>query len=69
VNRSLRPAPLLISFFRGGIALWRAREVSPHVIRRLDEATGSGIRAPGCPPELVEDKPEKPGAEVMVARG
>ena len=35
-------------------------------IRRLEDATGAAIRAPGFPPEMVDDEPEEPGYEVEV---
>jgi 3-hydroxyisobutyrate dehydrogenase len=61
--------PLLISIFQDGIARYGARELSPNIIRRLEDATGLDIRAPGFPPEMVDDEAEEPGAEVRVLRG
>lgn len=61
--------PLLISIFQDGIARYGERELSPNIIRRLEDATGLDIRAPGFPPEMVDDEPEEPGAEVIVMRG
>mgnify|MGYP000530415645 CR=1 FL=1 len=60
--------PLLISIFQDGISRFGARELSPNIIKRLEEATGLDIRAPGFPAEMVDDEPEEPGAEVMVRR-
>jgi hypothetical protein len=60
--------PLLIEIFRDGIARFGPRELSPNIIRRLEEATGLDIRAPGFPAEMVDDEPEAPGAEVVVRR-
>lgn len=60
--------PLLISIFKDGISRFGARELSPNIIKRLEEATGLDIRAPGFPAEMVDDEPEEPGAEVMVRR-
>ncbi|WP_050931576.1 NAD(P)-dependent oxidoreductase [Aestuariivita boseongensis] len=60
--------PLLISIFQDGIARFGPRELSPNIIKRLEEATGLDIRAPGFPPEMVDDEPEEPGAEVIVRR-
>ncbi|MEO3415716.1 NAD(P)-dependent oxidoreductase [Roseovarius sp. CAU 1744] len=56
--------PLLIDIFRDGIARFGPRELSPNIIKRLEEATGLDITAPGFPPEMVDDEPEEPGAEV-----
>lgn len=61
--------PLLISIFADGIARFGPRELSPNIIRRLEEATGLTVRAPGFPAEMVDDEPEAPGAEVRVRRG
>ena len=45
-----------------------SREWSPNIIRRLEEATGVDILAPGFPAEMVDDEPEEPGHEVTVRR-
>lgn len=60
--------PLLISIFADGMARYGPRELSPNIIRRLEEATGLDIRAPGFPPEMLDDEPEMPGGEVQVGR-
>ena len=60
--------PLLIKIFQDGISRFGPRELSPNIIKRLEEATGLDIRAPGFPPEMVDDEPEEPGAEVVVRR-
>ncbi len=56
--------PLMISIFEDGISRYGPRELSPNIIRRLEEATGLDIRAPGFPPEMTDDEPEEPGYEV-----
>ncbi|WP_424944481.1 NAD(P)-dependent oxidoreductase [Aliiroseovarius crassostreae] len=58
-------SPLLIRIFDDGIARYGDRELSPNIIKRLEEATGLDIRAPGFPPEMVDDEPEEPGYEVV----
>ena len=60
--------PLLIDVFQDGIARYGSRELSPNIIRRLEDATGLDIRAPGFPTEMVDDEPEETGAEVSVVR-
>lgn len=57
--------PLMIKIFDDGIARYGERELSPNIIKRLEEATGLDIRAPGFPPEMVDDEPEEPGYEVV----
>ena len=61
--------PLLISIFQDGIDRYGPRELSPNIIRRLEDATALDIRAPGFPAEMVDDEPEERGAEVTVRRG
>jgi 3-hydroxyisobutyrate dehydrogenase len=60
----LELSPLLISIFDDGIARYGERELSPNIIRRLEDATGLDIRAPGFPAQMVDDEPEEPGYEV-----
>ena len=60
--------PLMIEIFRDGIERYGPRELSPNIIRRLEEATGLDIRAPGFPAEMTDDEPEAPGHEVRPDR-
>ena len=61
--------PKLIEIFRDGAARYGPREHSPNIIRRLEEATGLDIRAPGFPAEMLDGEPEEPGHEVVPNRG
>ncbi|WP_306005588.1 NAD(P)-dependent oxidoreductase [Aquicoccus porphyridii] len=61
----LEISPLLLRIFEDGIARYGARELSPNIIRRLEDATGLRINAPGFPAEMVDDEPEEPGYEVI----
>ena len=58
--------PLLISIFQDGIKRYGPRELSPNIIKRLEETTGLDIRAPGFPSEMVDDEPEETGYEVTI---
>ena len=58
--------PKMIEVFQDGIARYGPRELSPNIIRRLEDATGLDIRAPGFPAEMTDDEPEEAGAEVIV---
>jgi 3-hydroxyisobutyrate dehydrogenase len=60
----LEISPLMIDIFRDGMARYGARAQSDDIIRRLEEATGLDITAPGFPSEMVDDEPEEPGYEV-----
>ncbi|WP_170529079.1 NAD(P)-dependent oxidoreductase [Ruegeria arenilitoris] len=57
--------PLMIKIFDDAIARYGARELSPNVVRRLEDATGLSITAPGFPAEMQDDEPEEPGYEVI----
>ncbi|MEX0283076.1 MAG: NAD(P)-dependent oxidoreductase [Paracoccaceae bacterium] len=57
--------PILIDIFNDGIARYGERELSPNIIRRLEDASGLDIRAPGFPAEMEDDEPEEPGYEVI----
>lgn len=60
--------PRLIEIFDDGIARYGPRELSPNIIRRLEDASGLSILAPGFPPEMTDDEPEAPGYEVIPNR-
>ncbi len=60
--------PLMIDIFRDGAERYGEREWSDNIIRRLEEATGLSVTAPGFPALLVDDEPEERGAEVVVRR-
>jgi len=62
---SLEVAPLLVEIFEDGQARYGAREWSPNIIRRLEDASGLSIEAPGFPAEMVDDEPEEPGYEIV----
>jgi 3-hydroxyisobutyrate dehydrogenase len=63
-NVPLEISPQLIKIFQDGQARYGAREWSPNIIRRLEEACGTNILAPGFPPEMVDDEPEEAGYEI-----
>ena len=68
-NVPLEISPLMIEIFRDGMARYGERANSDDIIRRLEEATELDITAPGFPSLIVDDEPEEPGYEVVVARG
>ena len=65
----LEVSPKLIEIFEDGAARFGPREWSPNIIRRLEEATGLDVRAPGFPDEMIDDEPEEPGYEIVPNRG
>ena len=60
----LELSPLVLNVFRDGARRYGAREHSPNIIRRLEEACGVRVLAPGFPAQIVDDEPKVPGAEV-----
>ena len=57
--------PVMIEIFKDGEARYGPREWSPAIVRRLEEATGLSILAPGFPAQMIDDEPEAPGREVV----
>ncbi|MEM7093297.1 MAG: NAD(P)-dependent oxidoreductase [Actinomycetota bacterium] len=64
----LEVSPVLVDIFADGEARYGSRELSPNIIRRLEDATGLDILAPGFPAEMFDDEPEEPGYEVIPKR-
>ena len=65
-NLKLELAPIMEQIFRDGRERYGSRELSPNIIKRLEQATGIEILAPGFPPEMLDHEPEEPGYEVKV---
>ncbi len=64
-NAPLEISPLLLSIFKDGEQRYGSRELSPNIVRRLEEACGIQLLAPGFPAEIVDDELEALGAEVV----
>lgn len=60
--------PMLIDVFRDGAARYGGGAWSDDIVRRLEDATGLSVTAPGFPAELVDDEPEERGGEVVPSR-
>ena len=65
-NLKLELAPVMEQIFKEGQKRYGPRELSPNIIKRLEEAAGIDILAPGFPAEMFDDEPEEPGYEVNV---
>ena len=57
--------PVLVDIFKDGEARYGSREWSPNIVRRLEDATGLSILAPGFPARMTDDVAEAPGYEVI----
>jgi len=60
----LEISPLMVKIFEDGIDRYGWSAQSDDIIKRLEEATGLSIVAPGFPAEMVDDEPEEKGYEV-----
>ena len=63
-NLALELAPLLVDIFQDGMQRFGPRELSPNIIKRLEQAAGVEVLAPGFPPQMLDDEPEQLGREV-----
>ena len=63
----LELSPLVLDIFEQGVERYGPRELSPNIIKRLEEACNTEILAPGFPAYMVDDEPEEPGYEVAVS--
>ena len=64
----LEPASIMQRIFADGQDRYGPRELSPNIIKRLEEGAGVEVLASGFPPEMTDDEPEEPGYEVQVIR-
>ncbi|MGA8707857.1 MAG: NAD(P)-dependent oxidoreductase [Steroidobacteraceae bacterium] len=60
----LELSPLVLDIFKDGQRRYGPRELSPNIIRRLEEACGVKVLGEGFPPQMVDDEPEAEGYEV-----
>lgn len=65
----LEVSPLVLDIFRDGQRRYGPRELSPNIIRRLEEACGVRVLGEGFPARMVDEEPEAPGYEVIPRRG
>lgn len=64
----LEISPLMIDIFKDGTERYGFEAQSDDIIKRLEEATGLDITAPGFPAEMIDDEPEGQGYEVRPPR-
>ncbi len=62
----LELSPVVLDIFKDGQARYGERRWSSMIVKRLEDACGIDLRAPGFPEELVDDEAEQPGYEVVV---
>ncbi|MDC0198404.1 NAD(P)-dependent oxidoreductase [Candidatus Thioglobus sp.] len=62
----LEIAPLIVDIFKDGENRYGPRELSPNIIKRLEEKVGQEVLGVGFPPEMIDDEPEEQGYEVII---
>ena len=61
----LEIAPMIVDIFKDGEERYGPRELSPNIIKRLEERASVDVLGVGFPPEMVDDEPEERGYEVV----
>ena len=61
----LELSPLCVDIMRDGLKRYGPRVWSSMVVKRLEDACGEDLRAPGFPEYLTDNEPEAKGAEVV----
>jgi 3-hydroxyisobutyrate dehydrogenase len=62
----LEVSPMVLDIFKDGQARYGERAWSSMIVKRLEDACATELRAPGFPEEIVDDESEEPGYEVVV---
>jgi len=62
----LEIAPLIVDIFKDGEKRYGPRELSPNIIKRLEEMANVEVLGNGFPPEMIDDEPEEVGYEVII---
>ena len=62
----LEIAPLIVDIFKDGEKRYGPRELSPNIIKRLEEMANVEVLGNGFPAEMIDDEPEEDGYEVII---
>ena len=62
----LEIAPLIVDIFKDGEKRYGSRELSPNIIKRLEERADVEVLGNGFPPEMIDNEPEEDGYEVII---
>ena len=63
-NVSLEISPIVLNIFKEGKKKYGSRAWSPMIVKRLEDANNTNLRAEGFPAELIDSEPETKGAEI-----
>jgi 3-hydroxyisobutyrate dehydrogenase len=61
----LEMSPLILNIFKDGEKRYGPRELSPNIIKRLEDATGVHVLGEGFPATMTDHKPKEAGYEVV----
>jgi len=61
----LELSPMVLDIFKDGRGRYGDRAWSSMIVKRLEDACGSDLRAHGFPEEIVDNEAEEPGYEVV----
>jgi 3-hydroxyisobutyrate dehydrogenase len=61
----LELSPLVLGIFKDGQKRYGPRELSPNIIRRLEDACSVRVLGQGFPATMTDDQPKAPGFEVV----
>ncbi len=61
--------PLVVQILQEGLERYGPRVWSSMIVKRLEDAYGTDLRAPGFPDILMDQEPEAAGAVVQVGAG
>ncbi|HWX69941.1 MAG TPA: NAD(P)-dependent oxidoreductase [Steroidobacteraceae bacterium] len=64
----LELSPLVLEIFRDGARRYGGRELSPNIIRRLEDVCGVRVLGSGFPAHLTDEEPKVPGYELVPRR-
>jgi len=65
-NVPLELSPLVLNIFKQGAEEYGGRAWSSQIVKRLEDACNTELRAPGFPVEMTDNEPEVVGSEVKV---
>jgi len=68
LNVPLELSPLVLEIFKDGAERYGPRELSPNIIRRLEDACGVRVIGEGFPTRMVDQEPKVPGYEITPQR-
>jgi 3-hydroxyisobutyrate dehydrogenase len=62
----LEIAPMIVDIFKDGEKRYGSRELSPNIIKRLEERADVKVLGSGFPSEMIDEEPEEKGYEVVI---